>query len=1016
MVELSKFENLHKLLDYRTTNLGLDKYEDNNIFSYINSGTKENNFTDAGVVINNNISDITKITVDYPNDDVEDIYMKTLIYNTKIIIDISNSTDTNANNIAINAGNYILDNTNNKFCIGDFSENLINNTKFYINDFMNVPTFDNTNKNIIDIDLSYYASQHIIKALFYIDILIELYNIVDRNKETKEGIINSLKELTIKSRYYTDGTTWKLYDKPYTTSQSGSMTSYSFYDIVLNSLIPEIQRDNGGIPLPPENQKTIDKISVKSINEYIDTDLKNNLTVDNANKMISCFNKSLLKHINFIKSADMVYANNFRDYYKLCRLLLNNIILANINYIVNTNTTNVNHTLNDDISSLDNNTIYTDGTNTCHYSIFYNPIYNILNSTIGLDNTYNSSLVSCLCNNATSSSKEFEYLYDIISYNDPENKLFDIGSKVSITQNNQVKIDKTPITDVAVNTKFRIIAASKYSGKNNIDTYSKPSGMIFEYISNQSSVSSLKINIDQTTQKIKSISNLEQGKIYIIKLFNVSILSNNITTDDFILYEDTNRPSMKWTGSTKTLYIVCKNKTYETVDMDDRDMYLVSVENNGEITLPSNTFSYPQTQPSIYLPGINTVTLTDGSNPVSTTNYIYSNNMLIIKIPPTNSYVLSVVPTIDNFVYKINDLKTVDAGIGTLEPRLLTVKSINNSDLFNLINNYNIHNPTDKFINKFTVNITTDGTTSPSIVPISFEKVMTDLQYFTNTVFTDNVLDNFKQYSSVDFTSDTKTNDEILNTMNNLSTINQNISKQSTVIKKNYDEYKSEHSKVLSSNTVEIVSTIILVLTLFTAIYLPLSNIDKNNSIMISGIVFIVVILTYIIITIVINMKYKQVIDAYQNYSSFKTKVDSITFNLVNNLYNQRTRISQDVILPSLKKEYDFFDKKNNNFKIFTGRTHSDLQIERRTKQKNIARISFMLQIAIIISLSILLYSVRPQWINGILSFAFILSFISLFLLFVSLTNVVHTNSNNKYWSRPDPALERLKFDNTPLS
>ena len=74
-----------------------------------------------------------------------------------------------------------------------------------------------------------------------------------------------------------------------------------------------------------------------------------------------------------------------------------------------------------------------------------------------------------------------------------------------------------------------------------------------------------------------------------------------------------------------------------------------------------------------------------------------------------------------------------------------------------------------------------------------------------------------------------------------------------------------------------------------------------------------------------------------------------------------------------------------------------------------------MLEVSIIISLSLLLYSVRPQWRTAILSLAMILLFISLFVLIVRLTNVVHTNSKNKYWAKPEPALERLKFSSNKM-
>lgn len=964
MGEISKYENLHKFLDYRTSNLGLLKYEDHNIFSYINAGTEAQNFTDGGVEINNTISDITNITTEQ---NIEEVYMKTLIFNTDIINFISG--DTVKNKAAARAANYILDITENKFSIGDFGDNLEHNARYYKYGMINTPIFDPENKDIIDVDLSYYASDHIIKFLFYLDVLIELYDIIDKNKETREGMLNSLKELTVKSRYYLDGTKWKLYDKKHTLSGTSSITSYSYYNIIFDSLIPSIKRDKAtGAELPPEEQDTIEIITVKSVKEFIETDLKPKLTTENALTMITPFNKALLKHINFIKGADMIYANNFRDYYKLCRLLLTNTILSSVNYIIHTNI--INH---EDITN-------------------------------------------------TATIKEYDYLYDELAEGESETKDFTNTSKITELPGQVITGVKNPMTGATANSTFRLIETIKYEGKNNNDTYTKPSGMICKYIVNRSELTScnLKIKINSDTLKLESIENLEFGRVYYIRLHNVCLLSSTYT-NSFEVNEDGTTPYIKWDESKKTL-LIKRGDTFSgtSVNISSKDLYLLSIENNKEITLPSNAFNASFTsKPKIYIPTATALTLVNGTTQLTDTHYEFdaTTKMLTLKVAPpegstTNYKINDVSLTLDESVsiYSKNKIINTDSvtNIGELEPRFVCIRKLDYPTTSLLINNYNRANPDDRFGKNFTIKV--NDTDKPYIEPVSYENDISELEDFTNNKFTTSILGNFKDYSSTDFTKDTETNDEIINSMNNLATINQDLSKRSTTIKKNYNEFESEHSKVLSSNVVEIVAIIILVLTIFTAMYLPLSKLDKNNSMMISGAVFLIVVITYIIITIIINIKYKGIIDAYQNYSAFKATVDSITLNLINNLYNQRTRISQDVILPSLKKEEDYFSKKNDKFKIYTGRTYGDLQIVRRTRQKNIARITFMLEIAMIVGLSLLLYSIRPQWLNVILSVAFILAFISLFLLFVRLTNVVHTNSKNKYWTRPDPALEKLKY------
>jgi hypothetical protein len=166
----------------------------------------------------------------------------------------------------------------------------------------------------------------------------------------------------------------------------------------------------------------------------------------------------------------------------------------------------------------------------------------------------------------------------------------------------------------------------------------------------------------------------------------------------------------------------------------------------------------------------------------------------------------------------------------------------------------------------------------------------------------------------------------------------------------------------------------------------------------------------YIIIKLLEKMKYNSYEESFINYSSYKGKINAILNNILSNLYNERTRISQQVIRPSIQKEENYFSEKNKKFEIYKGRTYSDLQIITRIRQKNIAKIDCMLEISIIVSLALLLYILKPEWLNVLLGVSILLIFISIFILFVKLTYVVQTNAKNKYWTKPDTSLENLKY------
>ena len=547
---------------------------------------------------------------------------------------------------------------------------------------------------------------------------------------------------------------------------------------------------------------------------------------------------------------------------------------------------------------------------------------------------------------------------------------------------------------------------------------SEPSGKIVEYYHDNNNV---RIRVDSTNKNISEIVVPVPRKDYYIKLYNFSTLGCGDITDANINYE--------WFNTTKILHIK-KTLTQPTLTIGgEAKIYMINFsytapvagdpsaippvlavlesytfDVNNVFKAGTNSFSFllphsilnpsPPIAGIVYTaPGLYTVTCQDGNT--------------LPQLSPELYTAISDTPSTAKFIYRITGNNLDD--YFPVKSLSLT-DSLDKNKLITLIKNDT--DSTASIFNSFSIaQSTIDRISFPSITPISFEK-KTHYTSATNTDMLDNyltIVDNFKKVIEDISTAKNET-DEILRNMQDLSTINESLNKNSLDLKRNYNNLKDEQTKVLSSNTLDIIVIILFVITLFSALYIPLTSFDKNTKIIMSGSLFCLVLIIFVIIYIIIYTQYNELFSIFDSNQkiAFKSKFKDILKTITNNMHNDRSRISQKIILPALKNEKKYFEDKDKKFKTYKTISLSDYRIEKRTRLNNINRITFLLHITLIIASMLILYILLPEYWQIILATLIILIIFALLLYYIKLVNVVHTNPNNIYWFKPETSLEGL--------
>lgn len=176
-----------------------------------------------------------------------------------------------------------------------------------------IPT---VNTNIIDFDVSHYASESIKAYLFYLDCIVDLYrNVADLKDRGVSHIVNTFH---IKSRYYYTDAGIKLY------------TRDDFYNINMR-----IERQG------------ID-------NMVADVSINSEMPISNV---FAFFKKDVIRHLNFlngddIKFSDMNYIKEIHNFYMTCRLKLMYSIIHSVLLVSSTRSTDVFKTVDNTIRML----------------------------------------------------------------------------------------------------------------------------------------------------------------------------------------------------------------------------------------------------------------------------------------------------------------------------------------------------------------------------------------------------------------------------------------------------------------------------------------------------------------------------------------------------------------------------------------------------------------------------------------------------------------------------------------
>jgi|LakMenEpi03Aug12_release.lakeMendotaPanAssembly.Ray.scaffolds.fasta_scaffold00020_62 hypothetical protein len=176
------------------------------------------------------------------------------------------------------------------------AEEILQNNTYYLENFQKIlDASPEENREIVDFDISRYASETIKQYFFYIDIISQIYDNVSTMKTGKLGIAPN--EITLRCRYIptpNDNKLLKLYD--------GHASGYFTMTLKITRL-NNLQNDVSDIQF----------ITNQNISFTEHTNL---------------FKADIIKHLQYlntgndIKYATVAYLQNIRDFYRLCRLKL----------------------------------------------------------------------------------------------------------------------------------------------------------------------------------------------------------------------------------------------------------------------------------------------------------------------------------------------------------------------------------------------------------------------------------------------------------------------------------------------------------------------------------------------------------------------------------------------------------------------------------------------------------------------------------------------------------------------
>lgn len=948
-------DNLLLLNNFVTKNFGsvLNADPNYNIFSYLNKPINQQNSPAA----------------DFSTNITEDNIMLYIILND-YYLNTNTGNYTNFIQKILKTDLYIYN-------LNDFS--LINyNTTFYDIDF-NITSDPN---NLYDIDLSYYANPTIYKYYFLLDILYQLYvKISQINSIDKSYVIDFLKKpITFKSRYYmNDNNTWNFIPAVY------NITITNFYEIK------------------------------NSTNLNITTSVPDRYTQTNIISMFSTIRTSLIKHLNFIENLDIIQSSNIALFYKICRLMLNNTIVAALNYLLYLNTNLYNTLIADDIPTND--------------IILYNNLIPISNL-----NTYNNFF------KITKSSIKY------MLFNDNSTNIY------STLPLSQIRTDITlfntipDYSDQIVNNNNRFIYIPYISipaadGSEIITLIKKPKIYNFKYINNLT----INLTFENNSYYINSISGVRPNCRYIIKLHNFTTIKpinifNLSSTPSSIVRDDGN--IFIWDNLNKVLIFTVpstiSNSTYNVFSVFADKIYMFNYINNvsdssiKQLSLPILIANSAINNYGILL---NTNANFDIQNA--------GNTSLIRTFSNTSDYLANFVSYIykpsSGFIYSINNncyrnnLSSTNKVVGTYIDNY-TYINVTPSAGNNIISsvkaleityyNYDLDNNFKDIISNslsqtytkqtnintnllYKIKLSEDGQTA-MIYPTTYEKYDTNIKQY-NTLINycisniekkiDNNVDNLLE-------STNKDSDNILINMDKIESNNKNIIKENSKMKQNYSYYDSTDQKIVYTKTIELITIVIFTIAIIINIYTIIIN-DARYFIIIT-IIFILLLTNLFYVNVKLRSEYIEYFDLTDDniltgHPNYKTReyFNNLFKKLIINMKNVKINTTNKIIKPKMKKELSKNNNNKNKVNIYDNGVKNDVNVIRLIYKQKLAQLSLLLFIGIVFTFLTFIYLLIPNFRYYIIIFGIIISSIAIYIYYYFIMNNTRTDARKSYWMKP---------------
>jgi hypothetical protein len=253
-------------------------------------------------------------------------------------------------------------------------------------------------------------------------------------------------------------------------------------------------------------------------------------------------------------------------------------------------------------------------------------------------------------------------------------------------------------------------------------------------------------------------------------------------------------------------------------------------------------------------------------------------------------------------------------------------------------------------------------------------------------------------HNEVVHNSQNDVSNEILKSINSLEESNGEVQKHMRIIERN----KRRINALEDTYITEILYAVFVIAIFFMSIAFIINgfNIQMTDKYILNGIIVMLSVLVY-------GMSYFMT----KNYSVEKFQVqgqteeiDNIEENIIANVENMITDISNNIIISALKKEDAFYLNKIDDVRIISRRSTGDLNNSIRENILTKKAIMFVANLFILSMVFIILGKKYSLWEAF---YSIILSYLILFGIFIyDVTRIVQTSSYQYYWKKPSSLKE----------